>query len=210
MKGLSRYLRLFVVLSAFVAAGSVRAAGTEFDFKDPKGVNSISFTLDSLLEPFTGVASGISGKVTFDPADPKATKGTITVETKSLHLENKGMKETLHGPDWLDVAKNPKIEFAIKNVTESKSVGENVFDLTVVGDLTCMGVTKELTVPVKATYLPGKLGERSSKLSGDLLVLRASFAMKRKDFGIKPDMPGTVVAEEIQLRVSIVGVSPKK
>ncbi|MEK7731231.1 MAG: YceI family protein [Planctomycetota bacterium] len=210
MREFGRYARLFVVLGTLLAARSVQAAGAEFDFKDPKGVNSISFTLDSLLEPFTGVASGISGKVTFDPADPKATKGTITVETKSLHIENKGMKETLHGPDWLDVAKNPKIDFAIKKVTDYKSAGDNVFDLTVVGDLTCKGVTKELTVPVKATYLPGKLGERSSKLTGDLLVLRANFAMKRKDFGIKPDVPDKAVAEEIQLRVSIAGVSPKK
>jgi len=210
MKGLSRYSRLFLVLASLVTTRSVQAAGAEFDFKDPKGVNSISFTLDSLLEPFAGVASGISGKVTFDPADPKATKGTITVATKSLHLANPGMKDTLHGPDWLDVAKNPKIDFTVKEVTDYKSAGENVFDLTVVGDLTCRGVTKELTVPVKATYLPGKLGERSSKLTGDLLVLRANFSMKRKDFGIKPDMPGTVVAEEIQLGVSIAGVSPKK
>jgi len=199
-----------MLLGALVTVGSVQAAGTEFDFKDPKGVNSISFTLDSLLEPFTGVASGIAGKVTFDPADPKATKGNISVETKSLHLENKGMKRALHGPDWLDVAKNPKIEFAIKNVTDYKSSGDNVFDLTVVGDLTCKGVTKELTVPVKVTYLAGKLGERSNKLSGDLLVVRANFAMKRKDFGIKPDMADKVVAEEIQLQVSIVGVNPKK
>lgn len=200
-----------MLLGALVTAGSVRAAGTEFDFKDPKGVNSISFTLDSLLEPFTGVASGISGMVTFDPADPKATKGTISVETKSLHLENKGMQDTLHGKDWLDVAKNPKIEFAIKSVTDSKSAGDNVFDLTVVGNLTCKGVTKELTVPVKATYLAGKLSDRSNKkLTGDLLILRANFVMKRKDFGIKPDMTDKTVAEEIQLRVSIAGVSPKK
>ena len=194
MRGFVRYSKLFVLFGAFVAARSVQAAGTEFDFKDPKGVNSITFILDSLLEPFSGVASGISGKVTFDPADPKATKGTITVETRSLHIENKGMKETLQGSDWLEVAKNPKIDFAIKKVTDYKSAGDNVFDLTVVGDLTCKGVTKELTVPVKATYLPGKLGERSSKQTGDLLVLRANFAMKRKDFGIKPDMPDKVVA----------------
>lgn len=210
MKGLRRYSRLFVVLAALVAAESVRAAGTEFDFKDPKGVNSIAFILDSLVEPFSGVASGISGKVTFDPADPKATKGTITVETKSLHIVNKGMKDTMHGADWLDAAKHPNIEFTFKKVADYKSAGDNVFDLTVVGDLTCKGVTKELTVPVKATYLPGKLGERSSKQTGDLLVLRSNFSMKRKDFGIKADMPDKVVAEEIQLRVSIAGVSPKK
>jgi polyisoprenoid-binding protein YceI len=209
MKGLIRSTGLCVVLG-LLAARSARAAGTEFDFKDPKGVNSISFTLDSLVEPFTGVASGISGKVTFDPADPKATKGTITVETKSLHLENKGMQDTLQGPDWLDVQKNPTIEFAIKRVTDSKPAGDNVFELTVVGDMTCHGVTKELTVPVKATYLAGKLNERMSKMTGDLLILRSSFSIKRTDFGIKPDMTDKVVAEEIQVRVAIAGVSPKK
>ena len=80
MKGFTGYTRLFAVLGTLVTAGSVRAAGTEFDFKDPKGVNSISFMLDSLLEPFSGVASGISGKVTFDPADPKATSGPMQVQ----------------------------------------------------------------------------------------------------------------------------------
>ena len=208
MKGSIRSTGLCVVLVLF-AARSVRAAGTEFDFKDPKGVNSISFTLDSVVEPFTGVASGISGKVTFDPADPKATKGTIAVEAESLHLMNKGMQDTLQGADWLDVQKNPTIEFAIKKVTDSKLAGDNVFELTVVGDLTCRGVTKELTVPVKATYLPGKLSERMSKMTGDLLILRSSFSIKRADFGIKPDMTDKVVAEEIQLRVAIAGVSPK-
>jgi polyisoprenoid-binding protein YceI len=76
--------------------------------------------------------------------------------------------------------------------------------------MTCHGVTKELTVPVKATYLAGKLNERMSKMTGDLLVLRSSFSIKRTDFGIKPDMTDKVVAEEIQVRVAIAGVSPKK
>ena len=209
MKASIRSTGLCVVLG-LLAAGSARGAGTEFDFKDPKGVNSISFTLDPLVEPFTGVASGISGKATFDPADPKATKGTITVEAKSLHLMNKGMQDTLQGPDWLDVQKNPTIEFAIEKVTDSKPAGDNAFELTVVGDMTCHGVTNELTVPVRATYLAGKLNERMSKMTGDLLILRTSFSIKRTDFGIKPDMTDTVVAEEIQVRVAIAGVSPKK
>lgn len=195
-----------------VAFGATAAFGeaAEYDFKDPKGVNCIAFSLDSLVEPFSGVASGVSGKVSFDPAKPEATTGKITVETKSLHLENKGMKDTLFGPDWLDASKNPKIEFAVKKVTEAKKSGSDVYELTVVGDMTCKGVTKEITVPVKATYLPGKLSERSGKMSGDLLVLRSNFTLKRKDFGIKADMDGKVVAEDIEIRVSIAGHNAKK
>jgi polyisoprenoid-binding protein YceI len=200
-------------LAGFVGAllsGPALAEPAEFDFKDPKGVNSMAFTLDSLLEPFTGTAAGITGKVKFDPANPQATAGTITVETKSLYLDNKGMKETMHGPDWLDAQKNPKIEFTVKKVTEAKKIGDDVFDMTVVGDMTCKGVTKEITVPVKATYLPGKLSERSGKMNGDLLILRSSFTLKRKDFGIKPDAGDKVVAEDIQVRVAIAGHNAKK
>jgi polyisoprenoid-binding protein YceI len=202
--------RLAGLLCVIGVASPAFGEASEFDFKDPKGVNCIAFTLDSLLEPFSGVASGVSGKVKFDPANPQATAGKISVETKSLHLDNKGMKDTLLGPDWLDAQKNPKIEFTVKKVTEAKKTAEDVYDLTVVGDMTCKGVTKELTVPVKLSYLPGKLSERSGKLSGDLLVLRSNFTMKRKDFDIKADMDGKVVAEDIEVRVSIAGHHAKK
>lgn len=198
------------VLGTLVVASPLRAAPTEFDFKDPKSVNTISFTLDSLLEPILGIASGVGGTMTFDPANPTATTGTISVESKNLQFANKGMQDSLHGAEWLDVAKNPKIEFKLKKVTDAKSAGDNVTEMTVVGDMTCHGITKEITVPVKVTFLAGKLGERTNKLTGDLLVLRSSFTIKRTDFGIKADMTDKVVANEIQVKVAIAGSSPKK
>jgi polyisoprenoid-binding protein YceI len=191
-------------------SGQTYAAAVSFDFKDPKSVNTIAFILDSTLEPILGVASGISGTVSFDPENPKAASGKIVVQAKSLHIENKGMQDTLHGADWLDVEKHPTIEFAFKKVTEARSPEKDVYELTVVGDLTCKGVTKEITVPVKATLLPGKLGERNRNTKGDLLVLRSNFVMKRTDFGIKPDITDKTVANDIELRVSIVGSAPTK
>jgi polyisoprenoid-binding protein YceI len=193
-----------------LAAGRASAGGQEFDFKDPKGVNAISFVLDSLLEPIMGVASGIAGTVKFDPADPKATTGRIAVEAASLHTPNKGMTDALLGPDWLDVKNNARIEFTFKKVTEAKTLEPNVFEMTVVGDVACKGVTKETTAVVKATFLPGKLGERTSRQTGDLLILRSTFTIQRSDHQINPGTPATIVAEEIQLRVAIAGAAPKK
>ena len=71
------------------------------------------------------------------------------------------------------------------------------------------GVTKELTIPVEITYLPGKLPQRMHRGKGDLLVLRARFTIKRSEFDINPSTPGSVVADDIELRASIVGLSPK-
>lgn len=192
-----------------VSSSQVFAAAKDFDFKDPKKVNSIAFVLDSALEPIMGVTTGITGKVTFDPENPKATTGKFEVDAKSLHIENKGMKDTLHGADWLDVAKYPTIEFTIKEVTDAKKTGDNVYDLTVNGDLTCKGVTKPVSTVVKATYLPDELQNRTSRLKGDLLVLRANFVMKRTDYDIKKDMGDRVVADNIELRVAIAGGAQK-
>ncbi len=208
---ISHLQTLFVCLACLALRGSrADASAISFDFKDPKGVNAIAFILDSPLEPIMGVASGISGTVSFDPVDPKSITGRLIVQTKGLHTENKGMKDTLHGPDWLDAEKNRTIEFEFKKVVEAKTIEKDEHELTVLGELTCKGVKKELTVPVRVSYLPGRLSERLRQAKGDLLVLRSSFTIKRSDFGIKPDVGDKVVANEIELRVSIAGGAVKE
>ncbi len=82
--------------------------------------------------------------------------------------------------------------------------------MTMVCDFTCKGITKEITVGIIAKYLKGKAGNRMRGAEGDLLVLRSSFSIKRSDFGIKKGMGSDVVAQEIELRVSIVGMSKKQ
>jgi polyisoprenoid-binding protein YceI len=202
-------MALSSIASLMIANSMAFAAATTFDFKDPKGVNTIAFILDSTLEPIVGVASGISGTVSFDPANPKATTGKITVQTKSLRTENKGMNDHMHGDEWLDAAKHPTIEFSIKKVTDAKTGEKDTHELTVVGDLTIKGVTKEVTAPVKVTHLPGRLSERT-KMKGDLLVVRSNFVIKRNDFNIQPEKDGKVVGSDIEVRVSIAGGAAAK
>ncbi len=202
---------VFASIASILFANTLAfAAATTFDFKDPKGVNTIAFILDSTLEPIVGVASGISGTVSFDPANPKGTTGKLIVQAKSLRTENKGMNEHMHGDEWLDAAKHPTIEFSIKKVTDAKTGEKDTHELTVVGDLTIKGITKEVTAPVKITYLPGKLSERTSKMKGDLLVVRSNFVIKRSDFNIQPEKDGKVVANDIEVRVSIAGGAAAK
>lgn len=185
------------------------AAPQTFDFKDPKGVNNAVFKLDAPLEAINGSANGVSGTVTFDPANPAATKGKIVVAASSLHVPNPTMKEHLHGNQWMDVAKHPEITFEAKSLKNVKTAGDaTTADAT--GTLTVRGVAKELTVPVKLTYLKDKLGLRVPNQKGDLLVIRANFAIKRADFGINPKAPEDKVSDTIELTLSIAGASPQK
>ena len=198
-----------IALTAFIALSvAASAAPQTFDFKDPKGVNNAVFKLDAPLEAINGSASGISGTVTFDPANPAATTGRIVIAAASLHVPNPTMKEHLHGDQWLDVTKNAEITFDAKSLGNVKTTGDNT-TADVTGTLTIRGVAKPVTVPVKFTYLKDKLGLRVPNQKGDLLVIRASFAIKRSDFGINPKAPEDKVSDTIDLTLSIAGASPR-
>ncbi|MEM7261481.1 MAG: YceI family protein [Planctomycetota bacterium] len=203
-------LRTFFLVTFFgLTTSLVHADPIEFDFLDPKGVNSINFLLDSDLEPISGVVHGITGTVKFDPKKPKATTGTIKVETKAVHVPNSGMKKKLQTPEWLSVAEHPAIEFKVDKV---KSAKQNKKDgrwmLEVTGTFTILGKKKQMTVPVVVQHLPGAYKKRNHRGEGDLLVLRSEFTVKRSDFGLGPQIP--VVADEMQITMAIVGGHLKK
>jgi polyisoprenoid-binding protein YceI len=197
------------IASLLVAfAISTGAAPIQFDFKDPKGVNNIVFRTDAPLESINGTASGISGKVAFDPENPAATKGKIVVAASSLHVGNATMKEHLHGENWMNVSKHPEITFELDSLKNVRTEG-NVTSGDAVGRMTMKGVTKELVTPVKLTYLKDKMKARSGK-EGDLLVVRSNFSVKRSDFGINASRNEDKVSNEIELSLSVAGMAPKQ
>lgn len=201
--------KLLTSLAILAVAGAACAAPQSFDFKDPKGVNNAVFKLDAPLEAINGSASGVSGTVTFDPANPAATTGKIVITAESLTVPNSMMKEHMHGAQWLDVAKFPEITFEAKALKNVKTSGDTTTaDAT--GNFTLHGVTKEITVPVKLTYLKDKLSLRVPNAQGDLLVIRSTFTIKRTDYGINPGAPTDKVTDEIELTLSIAGAAPKK
>jgi len=66
---------LFALLLCASASFGFMRQTTTFSMKDPKGVTSILFTLDSAYEPLRGFATGIDRSVLFEPADVGATLG---------------------------------------------------------------------------------------------------------------------------------------
>ena len=184
------------------------AAPQGFDFKDPKGVNNVIFKLDAPLESVNGSASGISGSVSFDPENPGATTGKIVVASESMTVPNPMQKTHLHSDKWLDVAKYPEITFEAKSLANVKTDGD-VTTADVTGTFTLHGVAKDISAPVKLTYLKDKLSARVPSLKGDLLVIRASFTINREDFNIQKGQYEDKVANEISLSLSIAGACAK-
>jgi polyisoprenoid-binding protein YceI len=201
----TQLLALFAV-TGFATA--VLAAPETFDFKDPKGVNNAGFKLDAPLESINGSASGITGTVTFDPENAAATTGKIVVAANSLILPNPMQQGHMRGDKWLDATKYPEISFEAKELKNAKTEGD-VTTADAVGTFTCKGVSKDLTIPVKLTYLKDKLSQRVPNMKGDLLVVRSNFTIKRSDFNINPGQFEDKVSEEIGITLSIAGACAK-
>jgi polyisoprenoid-binding protein YceI len=196
------------ILALALTATSAFAAPKVFDFKDPKGVNNVQFHLDAPLESISGQGTGVTGSVSFDPAVPEATTGRIVLAASSLTVGNPTMLEHLQGTNWLEVAKFPEIVFEVKALRHAvANAGTVKGDVT--GVLTLKGVSKEITVPVTITHLPDKLGARLNKpdLKGDLLVIRAQFAINRSDFGVQAGQYTDKVSDRIDLTLSVAGAS---
>ncbi|MEO0588563.1 MAG: YceI family protein [Planctomycetota bacterium] len=191
---------------ALPLASPAAAEAVTFDFKDPKGVNAVSFVVDSKLEPIVGMGSGIAGEVTFDPDNPAAITGTITLSAEGLDTSNRRMTSVMQGADWLGISDHPIVTFAMKSAEVTGTV-EDATELHVTGDLTLVGITREVTVPVVVTHLPDMAKARGGAESGDLLVLRSTMVVDRTAFGIKPDMGPDVVGEMIEIDIPIVGYS---
>lgn len=195
-----------IVLSAF-ALQSIANAAQSFNFEDPKGVNTIRFSLDAPLESISGTTNGVTGKVDFDLDHPEKTSGVIRVDATSINVPNPVMRQHLHSADWLNTGENGEIVFTTSSLENVVPSG-NTVTADITGSFSLNGVTKEITVPVTITYLPGKLAARSNgQMEGDLLVLRAQFTINRSEYGIMPGQVTDKVAEEIFLTLALAGYS---
>ena len=199
--------KLVWLLILSVAPGVLSADSIKFDFRDPKKVNNVVFLMDAPLESINGTATGVSGTVSFDPANPAATTGKIVLATSSLHVDNPVMKKHMLDEGWMHVSKFPTIEFVAGKMTNVKTSGTNITG-TIAGKLTVKGVTKKVSVPVRLTYLKGMLIKRN-RVPGDLLVLRSDFTIKRSDYGINAGNNEEKVSDEIELKLRVAGAAPE-
>jgi polyisoprenoid-binding protein YceI len=143
-----------------------------------------SWTIDSMhsfvtftVEHFTvnlarGLASGPAGTIRIAP-DLLSSAVNATIDVATLTTGNALRDEKVLGPDVLDVATYPTIEFASRALTESAS-GSYVL----AGDLTIHGVTRPVTLDL---VLRGVITDTWGKTR---LGLTATAEIKRSDFGV--------------------------
>ncbi len=198
--------KIAIAAALATALPTLSHAAKTFDFKDPKGTNGVSLTIDAPLEPVVGWASDITGSCTLDPAHPEKTTGTIEVGADSVTFSHPGYTNAVRGYG-LRSEKYPKIICKFKKRLNGTPISKTQYKGNVLVDFTIKEITKTLTVPIDIRYYPNQAYDRDSTNDGDLLVVRSKFKISRKAFGVAQEVPLQVCSDEVEIGVAVVGTA---
>jgi len=133
--------KLFYPLAAVVIM--IASAFTTFraiDYKIADGY-SVKFVGDHAKADPSGEFKGLTGKISFDPANLAASSFNASIEVATINTGN-GMKNTHAKSEmWFDATKYPTISFV------STSIAKADAGYVANGKLTMHGVTKDVSIP---------------------------------------------------------------
>lgn len=177
-------------------------AGTVYHVLPGKDAQ-VTFTSDAPLERIKGVSAQVVGYAVAGPeSDPAALKaGAFLLPIASLDTGIPLRDEHLQGERWLNAGSYPDIAFVITDTKnahlEKDGEGFSTYSVTLVGEMSIKGVTKEMEIPARLTYMAESERTRA-RAKGDLLALRCEYEITLADFGVDGGGMGKV-AETVTL-----------
>ena len=189
-----RRMILAVAALSLVAPGLLHAAPWEFDPEH----TGVQFKVRHLMvSSVRGEFEKITGKIVYDETDVTKSTADITIDAASINTRVAKRDEHLRSPDFLDVAKYPKIAFKSKRVEKT---GNGTLKMT--GDLTIRGVTKEVVLTVEGPAPAIKDPWGNQRVGG-----QATTKINRKDFGLNwnaaLETGGVVVGDEVEITIDV-------
>ena len=171
----------------------------------------VGFRIRHLVGKVSGQFNKFAGTVVYDVADPAASSVEVTIDPASIDTNDAKRDGHLRSPDFFDVATYPEMRF------KSRAVKIDGAKLSVEGDLTMHGVTKQVTLS----------GEVGGIVQGPDGAKRAGFTVattiNREDFGVqwnktfdqahppkasttKSYEGGTLLGDDVEVEIAIEAV----
>jgi polyisoprenoid-binding protein YceI len=143
-----------------------------------------------------------SGVVEMDAEVPEFKTIEAVIQTASVTTDHQKRDDHLRSPDFFDVQKFPTMTYKMKSY---KKTGD---DYTAVGELTLLGVTKEIT-------LAGTFNGVAQDPWGNTRAgFTAEGTINRKDFGMKfsklLDNGGMLVGDDVKIKLEIEVIKEQK
>lgn len=199
-------LGAFLILSPLLCAQDKAASQADSWIISPLD-SFANFTVKHLMvSTVHGGMGGLKGTVTYDPRDASkdAVDATISVTTLNTGIAK---RDDQVKTDYFDVQKFPVISF---QSTKVASAGPG--RLTVTGNLTIKGTTKQVVLAVDGPSQMVKDAQGRSKIG-----LEATTKISRKDFGIvgtaldgAVETGGIIVSDEVSIELDIELMPPSQ
>jgi polyisoprenoid-binding protein YceI len=197
---------LYVILGLMVLTFPDRSMAAATTWLVDDDHSAAHFAVEHMgLTMIRGSINDVQGKLILSDDKSHEVQLDITIDVYSLFTGIKKRDFHLQSPDFLDVAKYPKLTFRSTG-TSPATTGK----LNMTGDLTIHGITKEVTLlfagPTKEITDPWGNRRVGSKVTG---------VLKTADFGLNWNKPmpagGMVVGANVEVILDLeVGIPAKK
>lgn len=164
--------------------------------------SSVGFKVGHLVGFMPGSFTDFSGTVVFDEGRPGESSVRVTVSVGSLDTNVGDRDKHLLGTDFFKADSFPSATFISKEV----AVGDGKV-AKVKGDLTLLGVTKEVVLDVTYNGVgTDHMGTSRVGFSAETVIDRTEFGMT---FNIPAKSGGFMLANEVTLVLEIEGIESK-
>jgi polyisoprenoid-binding protein YceI len=191
-------MRNMAILSALALASSLPALAAD-TFVVDKAHSEVGFQVTHLgISKVRGRFSDFAGLVQIDAAKPEASSVEFSIQAASVDTGHPGRDKDLRavGSGFFEVDKYPSITFESTKVAVK---GKDLYAVT--GDFSMHGVTRSLTLPVRA------LGPVTDPRGRVKYGFQTSLVINRKDYGMTwhevMDSGGLVVSDEVEISIQI-------
>lgn len=189
-------LRNFVLATMLVAAPALAHAA---DWAIDPAHSTAGFAVKHMMvSTVRGEFGKIGGTVSWTRPDYSDAKVDVTIDATTINTREPKRDAHLRSPDFFDVAKFPTLTFKSKRVEKAKEKGH----VTLVGDLTIHGVTKEVAFDVT-----GPTPEMKTPFGTVAVGAEAQAKINRKDFGLNwnkaLEAGGVLVSEDVTIDINL-------
>ncbi len=194
-KSSPRMHRVVVILSLLLGWALLASASVAETYKVDQAHSFVMFRAKRMGVVYVyGRFNDFSGTLTMSGDDISSGSLALEVRTESVDSGNERRDTHLRSPDFFNAKQLPVMSFS---TTSLKGKGGNVYEVR--GDLTLLGVTKEVIAEVE------HVGTGKDRRSGKTMVgFDTTFVIQRSDFGMK-FMSGPL-SEDIDIHLAIQAI----
>lgn len=188
-------MKLSIAIGFVALAAPLAVAQSSTWVSDPNH-SEVDFAITHMsVSKVHGRFGDVHATIQYNESDLSKSSVQVTVGVGTLDTGVQARDNDVKGPKYFEVASFPSATFVSTSVTKDGS------GLKVAGNLTLHGITKPVVLNVEGPTPP--VTDQRGKIHRGF---SATTTIDRTDFAIGPNMPATMLGDDVQLTIEVDAV----